>query len=91
MGKLNERLSDELDQLRRLRDELRVQLHLGKTEVKQEWDRLEKRWVEVEGRIKHSGEDRIQEIGDSVKELLHDIRQSYDYLRRGRDEQHKSP
>jgi hypothetical protein len=86
MGKISERVTEELDQLRRLRDELRVQLHLGKSEIKQEWDRLEKRWVEVEGRMKQSGEGRAQEIGESIKELLHDIRQSYDHLRRGRHE-----
>ena len=37
-----------LETLARLRDELKVQMHLAKAEVKEEWEKLEPKWAEVE-------------------------------------------
>jgi hypothetical protein len=38
----------EFDVLRRMRDELRVQLHLASGEAKAQWDRLDDRWCILE-------------------------------------------
>ncbi|MDX1570097.1 MAG: hypothetical protein R3200_06390 [Xanthomonadales bacterium] len=40
-----------MDKLRRLRDELRVQIHLAGAEARDEWHALEKRWRELNRRI----------------------------------------
>ena len=38
--------------LKRLRDELRVQAHLGKAEAKDAWSRLEASWPDIEEKLK---------------------------------------
>ncbi len=70
---------DEVDLLARLRDELRVQIHLGKLEATEEFEQLEHRWV----RIKSMATAAADEAGESLHDLLRDIRDGYQRLRRG--------
>ena len=42
------RLEEKLTQLRTLRDEIRVDLHLAGMDARDEWNRLEKRLLDVE-------------------------------------------
>jgi hypothetical protein len=37
-----------LETLAQLRDELKLQIHLAKADVKTEWEKLEPKWAEVE-------------------------------------------
>ena len=39
-------LSKRVGELKQLRDELRLQIHLGSMELQEEWQRLEKKWNE---------------------------------------------
>ena len=52
--------------LRTLRDELRVQLHLGKLEAKDEWRRLEPR---LESALERAGSEVSEASRAVVKEL----------------------
>lgn len=38
--------SKRFDELKQLRDELRLKVHLGSMELQREWERLEKKWNE---------------------------------------------
>lgn len=74
----------ELERLRQLRDELRVQLHLGKAEAKERFERLEKTWQHLEARLKQIREESSEDLGE-IREaaglLLGEIRDGYRHLR----------
>ncbi len=78
---------DEWDKLvedmRRMRDELRLQLHLGTKEAEDEWDRIEKEWT---GFISKTQLDQsAEEIGEAAKELALKFKAAYDRARKAAD------
>jgi CBS domain-containing protein len=78
------RYEEELQQLRRVRDELRVQVHLGKAEAVELWERLEHRFAEAEARAKalaRQAEAPVQDVADAVRLLIDEIRTGYRTLR----------
>ena len=77
-------LDSELDILRTMRDELRVQLHLGAAEVKEKWERVEHTWDNVEleiEKLRDATEDAAEDIGSAARLLLDEIRDGYKHLR----------
>lgn len=78
------RYQDEIDQLRRVRDELRVQVHLGKAEAGELWDKLERRFAEAEARAKvlaRRAEEPVQDVAEALRLLIDEIRGGYQKLR----------
>lgn len=69
----------EVDELRRMRDELKVQAHLGKAEVRERWSTLEQRFE----RLEQSARRASQAAGGSLRELEKDARQLARDLREG--------
>ncbi|MBE9516634.1 MAG: hypothetical protein IME93_06615 [Proteobacteria bacterium] len=45
------KLEELVASLKTQRDELRVKVELGKAEVKDEWDHIEKRWHEIDQKM----------------------------------------
>lgn len=76
-----ERLADELKEQR---DELRLKLHLAKAEARDEFDRLEKRWENVRGKLgvitKEAGA-ASKEVGEATRLLLHELKAGYQRIR----------
>ncbi len=77
-------LAEELDSLRQLRDELRVQASLGRAELRDRFAAAEKHWQKLEGKLQVlRGEAR--EDADSVrkaaKQLADEIRTSFEHIR----------
>jgi CBS domain-containing protein len=65
-AKLRENLRKELDDLRRIRDELRVQIQLGKAEVMDRWDEMEHGWNDVEAQwkeISKKADEPLEQVG----------------------------
>ena len=56
----DDRLDDLIDNLKTQRDELRVQMHLAKAEIRDEWEEIEKKWAHAEA--------RFEEIRDQTRE-----------------------
>ncbi len=84
MGDLSERLTKELNALRELRDEFRVQAELGRAEAREGWERLEEDWHELEGKLKlmrNESKGELEEIGQAARLLLRRIREGYRHLR----------
>jgi len=78
---------DLVDELKQKRDELRVQIHLGSKEVKDEWEELEEKMQEFSGRAKKfSGDARLKETGEGLGEALasvgHEIKLGYDRIKK---------
>jgi CBS domain-containing protein len=84
MPELGERIEKELGELRRMRDELKVQIHLARAEAKERWDELEGKFRELEGKARQlarASEAPLHDIGEAVKLLLAEIREGYRRIR----------
>ena len=84
MTDLGKRIDDEVEDLRRLRDELRVQMHLAKAEAKELWEDMEQRFSEVEGKAKQvarEAEGPLEDIGEAARLLADEIRSGYRRIR----------
>ena len=85
LADLAERISKELEPLKTLRDELRVQIHLGSAEARERWSELESRWNEVEGKLgllKRESEESLQDIEEAARQLVDEIREGYRHVRK---------
>jgi len=81
---MTERFSEELEALRQLRDEFRVQMELGRAEARKRWEELEEDWRHLEGRLKlmrNESKGELEDIGETVRVLLRQIRDGYRHLR----------
>jgi hypothetical protein len=79
------RLDDEAETLRRMRDELRVQAHLGAAEARERWDKLEERWGHLEGKLRLLGQESkesLEEVGEAARLLAREIRDGYQRLKK---------
>lgn len=67
-------------ELARLRDEAKVQAHLGSMEARQEWQEAETKWNHfvAEARLHDSG----QNIKSALEVLAEELRASYERLKR---------
>ena len=78
-------LTRELEGLREMRDELKLQLHLGKADAKEAFESVEKRWQHLEAKLKllreESRED-LAEIREAAKLLSEEIRDGYRHLKK---------
>jgi predicted nucleic acid-binding Zn-ribbon protein len=73
----------ELERLAGLRDELKVQLNLAKSELEQEWTKLEGGWDRVQDELKRVGEhtkEPAQKLGSAAGELLDELKQGYERI-----------
>ena len=78
------RFSEELEELRRVRDELRVKVHLGKAEAKDLWDKTEHKLEEFERKVQsisNQAEEPLHDIGEAAKLLVNEIRDGYRRIR----------
>ncbi|MCB9689212.1 MAG: hypothetical protein H6738_11510 [Alphaproteobacteria bacterium] len=72
-----EQTREEVGALARTRDELRLQVALGKLEARDEWETLEKAW----GRVKHKAGLAADDAEETMHDLLAHIRDGYQRLR----------
>jgi dsDNA-specific endonuclease/ATPase MutS2 len=79
------KLDDIIESLRQERDELNLQLHLAKAEVKQEWEQLEKKWDNLEQRFDSFGNEAKASAGEvaaSLRQVAADLDRAYKRLRK---------
>ena len=63
---MSDEKSNELwEQLKTQRDELRVRMHLGRADLKDEWDEMEEKWESVQDKF----EDFLEDSGEAAKEV----------------------
>lgn len=67
------------DELKRQREELRLKLHLAKAEARDEFEKLEKRWEHLRGRLGVIG----KEAGAASKDVLEATRLVLDEIKEG--------
>lgn len=66
MSEEKSQFSLDMDELRKLRDELRVKAHLGRLEAEESWSELETRWEDLEAKANQLG----RESGEAVDDVL---------------------
>ena len=85
MSEWKERLDQELDEMRRVRDELRVKIHLGRKDAQDRWQQLERRMGELEAHARRAAqrsEAPLHELADATRHLLDELRNGYRDLRK---------
>lgn len=68
------------DDLKLIRDEIRLQIHLASMEARDEWDELETKWEKFSARAKLK--EGTEEIGEVAEELAREIKAGYAKLKK---------
>ncbi len=77
-------LQRELAELEQTRDELRVKLHLAAADTRDEFDKLESRWLNAKDEIARLGaqtKEPIHELGEAARKLADELRNGYARVR----------
>lgn len=84
MTTAREELDKVLDQLKEQRDHIRVQLHLARAEVRDEWEVLEKRWEHLRAEMAVVGREAghaARDVGAAMQLVAQELKQGYDRIR----------
>ncbi len=79
-----DRLSEEIDTLRTIRDELRLQIHLGQSDAREKWEQLEKKWQHLDARVHllaDASRESLDDVGQAGRLLVGEIREGYRALK----------
>ena len=81
-----EDLAEVWAKLRQERDELRVKIHLGTMEAKEEWEELEGKWQHLESRAAEKKDEVVEasrEVGEGVQLIAKELGAAYHRIREG--------
>jgi hypothetical protein len=81
-----EDLAEVWTKLRQERDELRVKIHLGTMEAKEEWEELEVKWKHLESRAAEKKDEVVEasrEVGEGVQLVAKELGAAYHRIREG--------
>lgn len=84
MSELAQRIEQQVEKLKTRRDELRVQLDLGKKDAEDAWDEAEKKWNVLEShllRLKREGEEVAEDVGEAAEILIDEIKDGFRSLK----------
>jgi predicted nucleic acid-binding Zn-ribbon protein len=73
-------LQRELEMLSKIRDDVRLQLKLAKSEALEEWKKLESTWLGVESELKRIGEqsrEPVKDMASAARALMDELRHGY--------------
>ncbi len=74
----------ELEKLAQMRDELRVQAHLFKADLKDEWHALEEKWNELNRKVKpmrDATDKTVDDLGTAAELMVDGLRDGYKRMR----------
>lgn len=77
---LQDRLHEDVELLRQRRDELLVQIDLGKMEAADSWHEVEERWQQLEGKMRAIAADSKEaagDVGEAASLLVDQIREGF--------------
>ena len=80
-----ETLEKMLASIKEQRDELKVQMHLGKAELKDEWEGLERKWEHIESRldaVDKVASEAAEDVGAAVSVIAGEISEAYQRIKR---------
>ena len=78
-------VQDVIATLERVRDELKLKLHLLAADARDEWEELEKKFTHLRGRAGSIGRvagDAAEDVGEAVELVGQELKKGYERLRR---------
>jgi hypothetical protein len=84
MSDIQDRIQNEVDELRSLRDELKLKVHLGKMDAQERFEKAEKDWEHLEAKLKvlaDAGRESAEDVGQAARLLVDEIRAGYRHVR----------
>lgn len=81
---MDERLKEAFDNLKTLRDEVRLQAHLARAELRDEWEDLEDKWQDVEQKLEQAGDEareKATEVNVGLKVIVEELSAAYSRIR----------
>ena len=85
MSKTNEELHELSDALKQARDELRVDMHLAKAEIRDDWEELERQWEHFRQkmqRVGHEAAEAGEDVGEATSLLGSELKKGYQRIRK---------
>jgi len=85
MTKTQERIGKMISDLKQERDELRVRLHLGKEDLKDEWEALEGKLTQLSDDYKplrEAVDETAEDVWDSLKLVASEIGDGFKRIRK---------
>lgn len=80
-----EELDEIVEKLKQRRDELNVQMHLGKAEAKDLWQQTEDKWQHLRSqldKVNNETDDVAKDIGAAAMLVAEEIMHGYDRLKK---------
>ena len=77
-------VDDSVEQLKTIRDELKLQAHLLEMELEDEWQDMEKKWDELNRYLKpveEATEEAVSDVGAAVSLLVDEIGKGYEKIK----------
>ena len=84
MADLKDEINEMIADLKQVRDELKVQLHLAKADVKDDWDEVEGNLEKLEAKAKNIGDaakEASGDVGEAAKLLAQEVKNGFDKIR----------
>lgn len=81
---VSDKFEDEIETLRTLRDELRVQVNLAQKEAHELFENAEKKWETLENKLEHIKDESaevLKDVGQAATLLADEIREAYRRIR----------
>jgi hypothetical protein len=78
-------VSEIIESLERVRDEIKLKVHLAAADARDEWEELEKKLVHLRakaGSIGRVAEDAAEDVGEAVELLGSELKRGYERLRK---------
>lgn len=85
---MNEQLEQTWQQLKTQRDEIRVQIHLAKAELKDEWEKLDPTWQKAQHEyeeLKEATEDAANEMHKSLTVITDELSSAFERIKKRLD------
>jgi hypothetical protein len=85
MSETKQYVSQLLSDLKQQRDELRLQIHLGGKELKEQWNALEDKLLDLDRRcepIKEAVGDTAEDVWESLKLLGGEVKEGFQRIRK---------
>jgi len=73
-----------VEELKQIRDELKVRVHLAAADAKDEWAQLEKKWDHMRARVERVGdvaEDAAEDVGEALASVGKELKKGYERVR----------
>ncbi len=80
-----DKLDELMEVLKQRRDELSVQMHLGKAEVKDLWQETEEKWWHLRNqldKIDNETGDAAKDVGAAAMLMAEELKRGYERLRK---------